>query len=82
VQFGLYVSPVGFSSNVVPERWRLLYSFNPMVGVIDGFRWCILRGQSELYLPGLLATVAVTAFFLWFGVRQFRKTEKSFADLI
>jgi lipopolysaccharide transport system permease protein len=82
VQFGLYASPVGFSSNVVPERWRLLYSLNPMVGVIDGFRWCILGGQSELYLPGLLASVAVTAFFLWFGVRQFRKTEKSFADLI
>ena len=54
VQFGLYVSPVGFSSNVVPEQWRLLYSLNPMVGVIDGFRWCILRGQSELYAPGIL----------------------------
>jgi lipopolysaccharide transport system permease protein len=82
VQFGLYVSPVGFSSNVVPERWRLLYSLNPMVGVIDGFRWCILRGQSEVYAPGLLVSVAVIAFFLWFGVRQFRKTEKAFADLI
>lgn len=82
VQFGLYISPVGFSSNVVPAQWRLLYSLNPIVGVIDGFRWCILRGQNELYLPGLLASVAVTAFFLWFGVRQFRKTEKSFADLI
>ena len=63
VQFGLYVSPVGFSSNVVPEQWRLLYSLNPMVGVIDGFRWCILRGQSELYLPGLLASVAVICVF-------------------
>ena len=82
VQFGLYVSPVGFSSSVVPEQWRLLYSLNPMVGVIDGFRWCILRGQSELYPPGLLAGVAMIAFFLWFGVHQFRKTEKSFADLI
>lgn len=82
VQFGLYVSPVGFSSSVVPEQWRLLYSLNPMVGVIDGFRWCILRGQSELYIPGLLASVVVITFFLWFGVRQFRKTEKSFADLI
>ncbi len=82
VQFGLYVSPVGFSSSVVPEQWRLLYSLNPMVGVIDGFRWCILRGQSELYLPGLFAGIAVIAFFLWFGVHQFRKTEKSFADLI
>lgn len=82
VQFGLYVSPAGFSSSVVPEQWRLLYSLNPMVGVIDGFRWCILGGQSELYLPGLGASVAVTAFFLWFGIRQFRNTEKSFADLI
>jgi lipopolysaccharide transport system permease protein len=82
VQFGLYVSPVGFSSSVVPEQWRLLYSLNPMVGVIDGFRWCILRGQNELNLPGLLTSGAVIAFFLWFGVRQFRKAEKSFADLI
>jgi lipopolysaccharide transport system permease protein len=53
-----------------------------MVGVIDGFRWCLLRGQSELYTPGVLASFAVTAFFLWFGVRQFRRTEKTFADVI
>jgi lipopolysaccharide transport system permease protein len=82
VQFGLYVSPVGFSSNVVPEEWRLLYSLNPMVGVIDGFRWCILGGQSPLYLPGLAMGFCVTGFFLWFGIHRFRKTEKSFADLI
>ena len=82
VQLGLYVSPVGFSSSVVPEQWRLLYSLNPMVGVIDGFRWCILHGQSELSAPSLLTSIAVIAFFLWFGVHQFRKTEKSFADLI
>jgi lipopolysaccharide transport system permease protein len=82
VQFGLYVSPVGFSSSVVPEQWRLLYSLNPMVGVIDGFRWCILGGQSELYPAGLGISVAATAFFLWFGIRRFRKMEKSFADLI
>jgi len=82
VQFGLYVSPVGFSSSVVPEEWRLLYSMNPMVGVIDGFRWCLLGGQGRLYLPGLAVSVLVAAFFLWFGVRRFRNTEKSFADLI
>jgi lipopolysaccharide transport system permease protein len=82
VQFGLYVSPVGFSSSVVPEQWRLLYSLNPMVGVIDGFRWCILGGQSPLYYPGLAVSVGVTAFFLWFGIQRFRKTEKTFADLI
>ena len=82
VQFGLYVSPVGFSSSVVPEQWRLLYSLNPMVGVIDGFRWCILGGQSELYAPALAMSIGVTAFLLWFGVRRFRMMEKSFADLI
>jgi lipopolysaccharide transport system permease protein len=82
VQFGLYVSPVGFSSSVIPEEWRLFYSLNPIVGVIDGFRWCILRGQTPLYLPGMAASICVAAFFLWFGIHRFRKTEKSFADLI
>lgn len=82
VQLGLYVSPVGFSSAVVPQQWRSLYSLNPIVGVIDGFRWCILRGQSELYIPSLLVSAFAAAIFLWVGIRQFRKTEKSFADLI
>jgi lipopolysaccharide transport system permease protein len=82
VQLGLYVSPVGFSSSIIPEGWRLLYSLNPMVGVIDGFRWCLLGGNSQLYLPGLGLSFGVTAFFLWFGIRQFRKMEDSFADLI
>jgi lipopolysaccharide transport system permease protein len=81
VQFGLYISPVGFSSNVIPEKWRLLYSMNPVVGVIDGFRWCIL-GESTIYWPEFAASLFVTAFFLWFGIRQFRKMERTFADLI
>jgi lipopolysaccharide transport system permease protein len=78
----LRVPPAGFSSGVVPEQWRMLYSINPMVGVIDGFRWCILGGQSPLHLPGLTVSVIVATFFLWFGIHRFRKTEKSFADLI
>lgn len=82
VQLGLYVSPVGFSSSVVPDKWRLLYSFNPMVGVIDGFRWCILGGQSTIYWPGFGFSLVVTALFLWLGISQFRKLEKTFADLI
>ena len=82
VQLGLYVSPVGFSSGIVPEQWRLLYSLNPMVGVIDGYRWCLLGGDPPLYWPGVWVSVAVSCPFFWFGVRQFRKTEKSFADLI
>jgi lipopolysaccharide transport system permease protein len=82
VQTGLYVSPVGFSSNIIPDQWRLVYSLNPMVGVIDGFRWCLLSGESQLYLPGFWLSLGVAGFFLWLGIRQFRKMEKSFADLI
>lgn len=82
VQFGLYVSPVGFSSSVVPEQWFLLYSLNPVVGVIDGFRWAVLGSESHLYLPGFLMSWLVIIFFLWFGIRKFRQMEKSFADLV
>lgn len=82
VQLGLYVSPVGFSSSVIPEQWRLLYSLNPVVGVIDGFRWAILGVESNFYFPGFILSWVVIGFFLWMGVRQFRKMEKSFADLI
>jgi lipopolysaccharide transport system permease protein len=82
VQFGLYVSPVGFSSHVIPQQWRLLYSLNPMVGVIDGFRWCILGSDSSIYWAGFALSLALVGCFLWLGVRQFRKMEKRFADLI
>ena len=82
VQFGLFVSPVGFSSSVVPEKWRFFYNLNPMVGVIDGFRWCILGGKSEIYWSGFLLSSIIMALFLWLGIYQFRKTEKTFADLI
>jgi lipopolysaccharide transport system permease protein len=82
VQFGLYISPVGFSSSVIPEQWRLVYSMNPMVGVIDGFRWCILGGQSTIDLNAFGRSIGVTAFFLWLGIRHFRRMEKSFSDLI
>jgi lipopolysaccharide transport system permease protein len=82
VQFGLYVSPVGFSSSVIPEEWRLLYSLNPLVGVIDGFRWCLLGGDAEIYWPGFGCSLAVVGVLLWLGVGRFRKTERSFADLI
>ena len=82
VQFGLYVSPVGFSSNVVPEQWRLLYSLNPIVSVIDGFRWCILGADSPMYWPGFILGCTTVAFFLWIGIRQFRKMERTFADVI
>ena len=82
VQFGLYISPVGFSSSVIPEKWRLLYSLNPIVGVIDGFRWCILGGESQIYWPGFALSIIIVTFFLWLGVTSFRKMEKTFADLI
>jgi lipopolysaccharide transport system permease protein len=80
VQFGLYISPVGFSSNVIPEKWRLLYSINPIVGIIDGFRWAIIG--NPLYVPGFILSIAMTALFLLFGIMYFRKMERVFADLV
>ena len=82
VQFGLYISPVGFLSTVVPEKWRLLYSINPMVGVIDGFRWSIMGGQHLMYWPGLALSVGGTAFLVITGIWYFRRTERTFADVI
>lgn len=82
VQFGLYVSPVGFSSTIVPEEWRLLYSLNPMVGVIEGFRWAILGGNTQLYWPGFLLSLFLVVVILATGVVYFRKAEKTFADVI
>src|SRR5208283_5505696 len=82
VQLGLYVSPVGFSSSIIPEQWRLLYSTNPVVGVIDGFRWCILGGQNVFYWPSLIISVVGVALLLATGVWYFRKTERTFADVI
>lgn len=82
VQFGLYISPVGFSSSVVPDRWRLLYSLNPMVGVIDGFRWCIQGTASSIYLPGFAISVVVSVSLFVSGVKFFRRTERFFADFI
>ncbi|MGE0704615.1 MAG: ABC transporter permease [Vicinamibacterales bacterium] len=82
VQFGLYVSPVGFRSDVVPEQWRLLYSLNPIVGVIDGFRWAILGGDHTLYWPGLTLSVVMIVLITWSGLWYFRRTERTFADVI
>ena len=83
VQFGLYVSPVGFSSAVIPEQWRFWYSLNPMVGVIDGFRWCLLGGDSPLYLPRLSERASLSSpSFSGSASRYFRATERSFADMI
>lgn len=82
VSFGLYISPVGFSSDIVPERWRLIYSLNPMVGVIDGFRWSVLGGKFALYWPGFVLSLVIVITVLVTGVRYFRRTERSFADII
>ncbi len=82
VQFGLYISPVGFSSIIVPTKWRLAYSLNPMVGVIDGFRYAVIGGKMLIYWPGLLISIALMAIILVAGFRYFRKTERALADII
>ena len=82
LQFGLYASPIGFSSAAVPEEWRLLYSLNPVVGIVDGFRWCLLRGEAQLYVPGFLLSIGIIALLLIGGIKYFRQTERSFADIL
>jgi lipopolysaccharide transport system permease protein len=88
VQFGLYVSPIAFTSDSIynnvkiPQLLKYVYSMNPMVGVIDGFRWCILGGKTLLYMPGFIISIVISIFFLFMGIFYFRKVEKSFADII
>ena len=86
VQIGLYLSPVGFTSEkaaeIIPEKFRILYYLNPMAGVIDGFRWCFFGDKTPIYWTGMFISLAVIIIFLLIGIRTFRKMEKSFADLI
>ena len=88
VQFGLYVSPIAFSSSEIyqstriPQAVKYLYSMNPMVGVIDGFRWCILNGSTPVFMPGFIISTIISFLFLVIGVWYFRKMEKTFADVI
>jgi lipopolysaccharide transport system permease protein len=82
VQFGLYISPVGFSSSIIPDSWRLLYSLNPVVGIIDGFRWALFAGNSPLYWPALALSCGVIFVLLISGILYFRRTERLFADVI
>lgn len=82
LQFALYVTPVGFATNVIPEQWRMWFALNPMVGIIEGFRWAILGGQMEIYWPSIAISAAVTTFILFRGIRYFRKLETTFADII
>jgi len=87
IQFGLYISPVGFSSNVVYDKdispiLKYLYALNPMAGVIDGFRWCILGGTTPLHIPEFISSIVVSFLFLFIGIWYFRRMEKSFADVI
>jgi lipopolysaccharide transport system permease protein len=82
VQFGLYVSPVGFSSSVIPGKWRFLFSLNPVVGIIDGFRWSLLRGQPLIWWPDLVNAILVTVILFFSGIWYFRRMERTFADVI
>ena len=82
IQFGLYISPVGFSSSIVPEEWRFLYSLNPMAGVIEGFRWAITGRTALIYWPGYWLSVLLVILICLSGFWYFRRMERSFADVI
>ena len=87
VKFGVYISPVLLMTSMVPEDWhslnaRFIYSFNPMVGIIDGFRWCILGQQNLVYWPGFAVSLVIVTLLILTGIWYFRKTERTFADVI
>lgn len=82
MQTGILISPVGFLSTVIPPEWRLFFSLNPLVGIIDGFRWVMLGGRTALYWPGFFISIGIVTFFLWVGIGYFRRMERDFADII
>jgi len=82
VQIGLYISPVGFSSTSIPEKWKLLYYLNPIVSIIDGFRWCIIEGAPNPFNKYFVISFAVSLIVLIYALIKFRKMEKTFADII
>ena len=82
LQLGVYASPVGYASSIVPDHWRLVYALNPMVGIIDGFRWSLCAGKPETYWPGLAISIALTGLLLVSGLIYFRRMERTFADVV
>ena len=82
IQFGLYLSPIGFSSDMLPKKWMMLYSLNPLVGIINGFRWCLIKESPSLDMISFLSSIIITIFIVFAGVKYFRQTEKTFADKI
>jgi lipopolysaccharide transport system permease protein len=82
LQIGIYISPVAFTSALVPERWRMLYSCNPMAGILDGYRWALLRQDAAIYWPGFFISMSLVGFLFVSGIWFFRKTERAFADVI
>ena len=82
LQAGLYISPVGFSSSIVPPEWRMVYSLNPMVGAIEGFRWALLAGDAPFPWQAVVASVVLSLLIFVSGFRYFRNTERTFADII
>ena len=82
VQLGLYISPVGFSSDIIPQKWKIIYSLNPMVGIIDGFRWAFFGTQSNYLMLSIVFSIVIIILILFIGIRYFRKTERTFADRI
>jgi lipopolysaccharide transport system permease protein len=82
LQFGIYISPVGFATANIPPAWQPVFALNPLVGIIDGFRWSLLRGAAPLVWSSILTSCLITALLCLIGIRYFRRTERGFADII
>jgi lipopolysaccharide transport system permease protein len=82
VQLSLYASPVGYSSSLIPDQWRLFFYLNPMAGIIDGFRWSLLGGTAGIHMAGIVLSAALSLLLLLTGVVFFRRTERGLADAL
>ena len=82
LQMGMYISPVGYLNQIVPKKWELIYSLNPLAGIINGFRWTLIPQSIPVYLPGLIYSIAFSIMVLIIGVKVFRNAEANFADTI
>jgi lipopolysaccharide transport system permease protein len=82
LQLGVFVSPVGYATGILTPKWQLLYALNPVVGIIDAFRWCILDKPELIYPPSILITIVFAAVTLYYGLRIFRRYEDTFADVM
>ena len=82
LQMGMYISPVGYLNQLVSKKWEVVYSLNPLAGIINGFRWSVVPESIPLYIPGLIYSAVFSVVILLIGIKVFRSAEANFADTL